>query len=137
MIARPVLKENVSQLWSLVEPHLKRAFDLDSSDYCLEHAKVYLVSGEWQLVVLVDESDSICGACTVQFINRPNDRVAFVTAMSGKFITDTQPFESFKTLMRSYGATKMQGAASTESRLKLYQNKFGMSSKYTIVEGSL
>lgn len=136
MIVQPVLKENVSQVWSSVEKFITKALEFSKGDYNAEHAKVYLANGTWNLFVAVDESGDIRGACTVNFENRPNDRVAFVTAMGGRLISDSDTINNFKQLLKHYGATKLEGAA-RESTKRLYESKYGMAEKYSIVEIAL
>jgi hypothetical protein len=136
MIVQPVLRENIHQTWNLVEKWLEKALEFSKGDYNAEHAKVYLANGIWQLFVAVDDSGDVRGACTVNFENRPNDRVAFVTAMGGRMISDPDTIQNFKQLLKSYGATKLEGAA-RESTKRLYESKFGMAEKYSIVEAAL
>jgi len=136
MIVQPVLRENVSQVWSSVEKFITKALEFSKGDYNAEHAKVYLANGTWNLFVAVDESGDIRGACTVNFENRPNDRVAFVTAMGGRLISDSDTINNFKQLLKHYGATKLEGAA-RESTKRLYESKYGMAEKYSIVETAL
>ena len=136
MIVQPVLRENIHQTWGLVEKWLVKALEFSKGDYNAEHAKVYLSNGNWQLFVAVDDSGDVRGACTVNFENRPNDRVAFVTAMGGRMISDPDTIQNFKRLLKAYGATKIEGAA-RESTKRLYESKFGMAEKYSIVEAAL
>jgi hypothetical protein len=136
MIVQPVLRENVHQVWGSVENFLSKALDFAKGDYNAEHAKVYLANGTWNLFVGVDESGDIKGACTVEFINRPNDRVAFVTAIGGRLISDPETFGNFKQVLKRYGATKIEGAARPSIK-RLWESKFGFAEKYSIVEADL
>jgi len=105
-------------------------------DYDAEHAKVYLANGQWQLLIARDDNDKVTGAATVEFINRPNDRVAFFTSVGGKFMTTPEVFSQVRNILKAYGATKIEGAA-RESAARLWQSKFGFNEKYKIVEVSL
>lgn len=136
MIVQPVFLENVSQVWGLVEEYIAKALKFAKGDYNTEHAKVYLSNGHWQLFVAVDETNTIKGACTVEFINRPNDRVAFVTAIGGKFISDPDTFGNFKESLKQYGATKIEGAARPSIK-RLWESRLGFAEKYSIVETSI
>lgn len=136
MIVQPVLKENVSQIWSSVEKFIAKALDFAKGDYNAEHAKVYLANGNWQMFVAVGESGDVKGACTVEFINRPNNRVAFVTAIGGRLISDPETFGNFKEVLKMYGATKIEGAARPSIK-RLWESKFGFAEKYSIVEADL
>jgi len=97
---------------------------------------VYLASGQWVLLIACDEDDKIAGAATIEFISRPNDRVAFFTSVGGKFLTTPEVFDQVRDILKTYGATKIEGAA-RESAARLWQSKFGFSEKYKIVEVSL
>lgn len=136
MKIHPVLTKDVAQVLPLVEDFLSAGFDFSQGDYNLEHAKVYLATGQWQMLIAVDEDDQITGAASVEFINRPNDRVAFFTCVGGKFLTKPEVFTQVRDILRQYGATKIEGAA-RESVARLWRSKFGFEEKYKIVEVSL
>jgi hypothetical protein len=129
---RHVAHQYVAQTWPLVEGYLAAAQEHCADEYTLEQIKVFLASGQWLLIVAVDEKNSIHGAATVSFINYPNDRVAFVTFIGGKLISSPDTFEQLKDILKRYGATKIQGAA-RESIARLWQ-RFGFEERYIIVE---
>jgi hypothetical protein len=121
------------QTWPLVEHFLADALKWGEDDYTVEQAKTYLARGDWLLLVAVDEENSIHGAAAVNFNNMPNDRVAFITAIGGKLISSKEVFEQFCKLLKTYGATKVQGAA-RESVARLWAIKYGFKERYRIVE---
>jgi len=45
------------------------------------------------LLVAVDEKNNIHGSATVQFVDYPNYRVAFVTSIGGRLISTNEAFE--------------------------------------------
>lgn len=106
------------------------ALEHSKGDYTLESVKVLLATGQWLLVVAVDE-EGVKGAATVSFTNRPHDRVAFVTLIGGKLISNDDTFEQLKNLLRSLGATCIEGAA-RESIARLW-SRYGFEEKYRIV----
>ena len=53
---------------------------------------MFIIQGQ-QVLLLIIEEDKICGAVTVEWINYPNDRIAFITAIGGK--TDKEGYELF------------------------------------------
>ena len=65
--------------------------------------------GSWLLIVAVDDAGEIHGAATASFINYPNDRVGFITAIGGKLVTNEDTFRDFCEILKSRGATKIQG----------------------------
>lgn len=136
MIVQPVLRENVAQVWHLVEKFIAKALEFSKGDYNAEHAKVYLANGNWNLFVAVGESGDVKGACTVEFINRPESRVAFVTAIGGRLISDQETFSNFKEVLKTMGATKIEGAARPSIK-RLWETRLGFAEKYSIVEADL
>jgi hypothetical protein len=119
----------IHHTWFLVEDYIRLALDYQT-DYTLEHVKTFLSNGTWVLIVAVDDS-GVKGAAVVSFFNRPNDRVAFVVAMGGKLISNQDTFLQFKDLLKTFGATYIEGAA-RESVARLWV-KYGLEEKYRIV----
>ena len=121
---------HIHRLWPEVEEFVAAALEHAAGDYTLESVKTLLVTGQWMLIVAVDEQ-RIAGAATVHMFNRPHDRVAFVTAISGKLISNKDTFAQLQQLMASYGATCIEGAA-RESIARLW-SRYGFQEKYRIV----
>ena len=119
----------IHQTWPLVEDFIKWALDYQT-DYTLEHVKTFLSNGSWMLIVAADDS-GIRGAAVVNFVNRPNDRVAFIVAMGGKLISSKETFADFSALLKAFGATYIEGAA-RESIARLWM-RYGLEEKYRIV----
>jgi hypothetical protein len=120
----------VNQLWPQVE-HFVEAALAYQDDYNIEHAKLYVTNGTWLLIVAIDDAGVIHGAATIQFYNRPKDRVAFVVTMGGKLITGHETYAQFIELLKAFGATYIEGA-SRESAARLWQ-RFGLQEKYRVV----
>ena len=121
---------HVHQVWPLVERFIESALEYAKDDYTLEQAKTLVAMGNWLLIVAVDEA-GVQGAATVSFSNRPNDRVAFVTAIGGKLISSRDTFQQLKQVLASIGATCIEGAA-RESIARLWA-RYGFEEKYRIV----
>jgi hypothetical protein len=132
---QPVGTAYFHQTWPLVEGFLAEALKWGEDDYTAEQAKGYLARGDWLLVVAVDEENNIHGASAVNFFNMPNDRIAFVIAIGGKLITNQDTYKQFSGLLKSYGATKIQGAA-REAIARLW-TRYGFKERYRIVEARL
>jgi hypothetical protein len=124
----------VNQLWPQVEQFIDAALT-HQDDYTLEHAKVFVVNGTWMLVVAIDEAGVIHGAATIQFYNRPSDRVAFVVTMGGKLITGHETYAQFTELLKAFGATYIEGA-SRASATRLWE-RFGLKEKYRVAGAKL
>jgi hypothetical protein len=123
------------QHWEEIEKYLQPALDLSGvEEFTLEQMKVYIVNGNWTLIA-VEENKKLCGAVVVAFANYPNDRIAFVTAIGGKFISSRESSDKFKALLKSMGATKIQGYA-RESVARLWK-RIGFANKQILVEYKL
>ena len=133
---RVIPNNSVSQNWHLVEAFIKSAEEkFGGAEYTTEQIKVYLVQGQWMLLVAVDEDNEIQGAATVSFINYPNDRVAFVTSIGGKLVTSQDTFKQMSEILKVKGATKIQGVAK-EAIARLWK-RFGFEEKAILVETKL
>lgn len=121
---------HIHQVWPLVEAYFVSALDHSKGDYTIEAVKVLLVTGQWMLVVAIDE-EGVKGAAAVTFNSRPHDRVAFVTLIGGKLISNNDTFDQLKDLLRALGATCIEGAA-RESIARLW-SRYGFEEKYRIV----
>lgn len=120
------------QHWEEIAKYLQLALDLSGvEEFNLDQLKVFVVNGTWTLFVVVDDG-KLCGAVVVSFANYPNDRIAYVTAIGGKFISSKETFTKFKDALKGMGATKIQGGA-RESVARLW-NRLGFKHKQILVE---
>lgn len=128
----------VHQAWTVVEQYIVAAikkgadFPEEYQDYTVDHVRGFLASGQWVLIVAVDEEDTVQGAATLSFINYPLHRVAFVTTMGGHLVTNRENADQLKQLVKSYGATKIQ-AYGRESMVRLLKHT-GFEPRNTLVE---
>lgn len=122
--------EWVNQTWPKVESFIESALEYSNGDYTVEQVKTLVTQGIWMLLVATDD-DGIKGAATVHFYNRPNDRIAFITAIGGRLISNPDTFEQLKVFAASQGATAIEGAA-RESIARLW-TRYGFTEKYRIV----
>lgn len=122
--------EWVNRAWPLVESFIIEAVK-HSDDYTVDQIKTFVMQGAWLLVTLSDDT-GIQGAGTITFFNRPDARIAFVTSVSGKFITTPEVLEQLKALVISRGATEIE-AACRESTARLWRQNFRFVEKYQIV----
>lgn len=132
---RPVMTAYVQQTWDMVKDFLESGLKWGDDDYTLEQARVFLSRGDWLLVVAVDEQNAVHGASAINFINMPNDRVAYVLTMGGKLISNQDTYQQFSKILKDYGATKIQGAA-RESIARLW-TRYGFKERYRIVEAKI
>jgi hypothetical protein len=125
---------HVHQVWPMVAGFIDSALEFSKGDYSPQDAKVLVSTGQWSLLVAVDDQ-GVQGAATVSFFNRPNDRVAFITAIGGKLISSPETVAQLKQILSQYGATCIEGAA-RDSIARLW-SRYGFSEKYKIVGVSI
>ena len=122
--------EQVHQRWSEVEPWLAPLADLSDSDCTLQQLQT-LVFTKQVMLLISEEAGVVRGACTVVFNNKVSHRAAYVTMIGGRMIADKDSFEQFKALLKTYGATYLEGAV-RKSMVRL-STRFGLREKYSIV----
>jgi hypothetical protein len=128
----------VQQLWPKVKPFIEDAmakggdFPDWAASYTVDHIQAFLAAGQWLLLVATDENGEIHGAATVSFINYPLHRVAFITAIGGKLISNDDTFEQLKLILKQRGATKIQGYG-RDAIVRLWK-RYNFEPRNTLVE---
>ena len=130
-----VPQQFVAQTWPRVEEYVKSALDYGHGDYTLDQIRLLVSLGNWLLLVAVDEEGHIHGATKVSFINYPNDRVAFITFIGGRLISNQDTFKEMCDILRSNGATKVQGMA--RPAIARLWKRYGFEERSTLVETKL
>jgi hypothetical protein len=130
----PVDTHLVQQMWPHVVEYFEDALAKSGSvpDYNIHHLQMFLTSGQWLMLVAVDEQSQIHGAASVSFMNYPLSRVAFVTSIGGKLISSEETFEQLKAILKQRGATKIQGFG-RDAIVRLWK-RYGFEPKTTLVE---
>jgi len=126
--------DQIAQRWLTIAPFIQDSLAHSGEDFTIDQVRVYLSSGQW-LTLGVFEEQSLLGVIAVQFTNMPNDRVAFITAIGGKNITNSDTFQQFQAILKAHGATKIQGGV-RESVARLWR-RLGFSQRYILVEHKL
>jgi len=132
MKVQSVPVELVQQVWPIVEGYLAAANLHGGGDYTLDQIRLLVSNGAWLLLVAADDEAKIHGAATVSFNNMPNDRLAFVTFIGGNLISSKETFAQLTGILKTHGATKIQGAA-RESVARLWK-RYGFEERHIIVE---
>lgn len=138
---QPVGVDYVAQTWPYVEKFLKDALVKGeavpewSDNYDISHVQGFLTSGLWTLLVATDDSNQVHGAATVSFANYPKNRVAFITLIGGKLISNQDTFEQLSNILRLAGATKIQGMA--RPAIARLWKRYGFEERTTLVEVKL
>ena len=135
LAARYVPTNFVAQTWPQCEDYVAEAMPYGNGDYTLEQIKLFVHTGQWSLIVIVDEANAIHGALTVSYINYPNDRIAFVTFIGGKHITNDDTFKQVCDILKANGATKTQCMA-RPSAARLWK-RCGYEERSTLLEMKL
>jgi len=121
----------VQRFWYLAEPLLQKALDKGNNEFTADQLKLLVTQGQQQLLLVMKE-DKCYVAVTVQFINYPNDRVAYITYIGGK--NTKAGFEQFKQWAKEQGCTAIQGSTKYESIARLWNRLYGYQKKYTLME---
>ena len=121
----------VQRFWHLAEPLLQKALDKGNGEFTADQLKLLVTQGQQQLLLVM--KDEICYvALTVQWINYPNDRVAYITYIGGK--NTKAGMEQFKQWVKENGGTSIQGSTKFESITKLWNRLYGFNKKYQLME---
>jgi hypothetical protein len=131
-----VTPNQIYNIWDQVEPYITEALKHSSGEYNAEQLKILIIQGQQVLLVAVNEQNNIHGVCTVEFINYPNDRIAYVTAFGGVDVANKDVWDQFENWLKLSGATKFR-ASTYESAARLYKRAFGTENKYIVVEKTL
>lgn len=131
-----VAPNNVYNVWADIENYLNASINVSNNDMTLDQLKLLLVRGEQTLLVSVNENNKINGAMTVEFINHPNARTMFITALGGLGIVNDETFSQVETWARMQGATKA-AAWAQEAQARLYKIKANFDTVRMVVEKDL
>ena len=125
----------IQQMWPLVEPWFIPVFEksLASTYYSIDNLRDYLTCGEHTLIVASDDGGIIHGVISLQWLDFPKARIAFVAAIGGKFISSKETNQEFVNWVRAMGGTKIQGYAK-ESVARLWKNKLGYTPAHIVME---
>jgi len=131
-----VAPNNIYNVWEDVKEYLNASINVSGGDFTLDQLKFMLGRNEQTLLVSVDDTNKINGAMTVEFINRPNDRVMFITALGGNGIVNDETFSQVESWARLQGATKVSAWAQ-EAQARLYKIKANFNTVRFVVEKDL
>ena len=106
---RSVPIQFVNQVWASVGNFIEESVNFAEGEISLDETKYQIVTGNWILYIVTDEENNVHGAVTVAFFNRTDNRVAFITNIGGRLLTDRHLFAQFSDLLRQNGATCIEG----------------------------
>lgn len=126
----------VNQIWHkvgrFISAALEKGVEEGTGNYSADHVRQFVTSGQWLLLVAVDEHNGVHGAATVSFIDYPLHRVAFVTSIGGKLITSPDNFAQLAGILKARGATKIQGMV--RPSMQKLAAKYGFEPRNTLIE---
>ena len=95
-------------VWPIALPLLKKAMDLEPGSHNEQFIEYSIRTGRTHLLVWEEPGEGITGACTIEFIDYPLERIAHVNLMGGKGIVRDYVFDEAKEFMWLNGAKKAQ-----------------------------
>jgi hypothetical protein len=119
-------------MWPQIEKYVQSAMQYSMGDYTIDQIRLLINTGQWLLMIAIDEQGEVHGAATSSFINYPNSRVAFITFIGGKLISNQETFKQMSDILKQHGATKIQGMA-RPSIARLWK-RYGFQERTTLVE---
>jgi hypothetical protein len=131
-----VAPNNVYHVWEDIKEYLNASINVSGGDFTLDQLKLLLVRGEQSLLISVNKNNKINGAMTVEFINSPNARTMFITALGGSGIVNDETFSQVETWAKMQGATKASAWAQ-EAQARLYKLKANFNTVRMVVEKDL
>lgn len=131
-----VVPNNIYNVWEDIKEYLNASINVSGGDFTLDQLKLILARGEQTLLVSVNEKGVLNGAMTVEFINHPNNRVMFITALGGHGIVNNETFSQVEVWAKMQGATKASAWAQ-EAQARLYKIKSNFNTIRYVVEKDL
>lgn len=122
-------------IWPVALPLLKKAMDLEPGSHNEQFIEHSIRTGKTHLLVWEEPDEGITGACTIEIIDYPMERVAHVNLMGGKGIVRDYVFDEAKAFMRLWGATKAQCWA-RGTLVDMYK-KMGMENTHQVMRVTL
>ena len=123
---------HIHQFWDLAVPHLQKAINEGNGEFTVDQLRQFVAQGQSDLLLILDDNKKCHCAFTCQWINYPNDRVAYITYLGGR--TDKNSWQQFVIWVKNNGGTKIQGSTGKQSIVRLWRMLWKMQPKYTLME---
>lgn len=128
--------ELVPEYWGQLSAFVGDALtEAKVTEYSLEHVQQLLATGSWSAVGFFDPEAVMHGALTVAVQNYPHERVAFVTAIGGRGLTNETNWQQLKDICKAAGCSKLQ-AYSRDSVARLW-GRIGFHNRAILVEADI
>jgi hypothetical protein len=135
LLVRRYSPKQIQSEWAVIEGYIADALTKSECDeYDVEDIKSSLINEHLHLFVGV-EQDKIQGVIVISFVQYPKQKVAFICAYGGKFVTNKEAYKQLCLLFKAFGATKVQGyVRNSVARLT---KRLGFVEKQILVEHKL
>jgi len=135
LLVRRYSPKQIQSEWAVIEGYIADALTKSECDeYDVEDVKSSLINEHLHLFVGV-EQDKIQGVIVISFVQYPKQKVAFICAYGGKFVTNKEAYKQLCLLFKAFGATKVQGyVRNSVARLT---TRLGFVEKQILVEHKL
>jgi hypothetical protein len=135
LLVRRYSPKQIQSEWAVIEGYIADALTKSECDeYDVEDVKSSLMNEHLHLFVGV-EQDKIQGVIVISFVQYPKQKVAFICAYGGKFVTNKEAYKQLCLLFKAFGATKVQGyVRNSVARLT---KRLGFVEKQILVEHKL
>ena len=131
-----VAPDYVYQVWDDVKDFLDASIKTGTGTCTLDQLKLLLTKNYQTLIVGLDKNNKIVGAMTVEFVNYPNARTMFITALGGFGVVTSDIWKQVEDWAKLQGVTKVS-AWCEEAQARLYKQKAGFNTIRFVVEKDL
>jgi hypothetical protein len=135
LVVRQVNPIFIHKIWPDVEPMLRAGLEHSQREYDVSHLKQYIVNGQ-HILLVAEDGEKIWGASTIVFENYPNERVAFMSCIGGKFIATQNCWDQLCDWIKVNGGSRIRGYAHP-AVARLWRQRFGVETTYYIVDKKL
>ena len=122
----------IHTIWAQVESMLECGLEHGQNEYTIDHLKMMIVEGR-HILLVAEDNGKIYGACTIVFENYPNERIAFMSCIGGKFIATQNCWDQLCNWIKANGGSRIRGLAHP-SVARLWRQRFGVETTYYIVD---
>ena len=128
-----VAPDYVYQVWDDVKDFLDASIKTGTGTCTLDQLKLLLAKNYQTLIVGVNAEGNLVGAMTVEFVNYPNARTMFITALGGFGVVTQDIWKQVEDWAKLQGVTKVS-AWCEEAQARLYKQKAGFNTIRFVVE---
>jgi hypothetical protein len=135
LVVRQVNPIFIHKLWPDIRGMLESGLSHSQNEYNVDQLKMLIIDGS-QTLLVAEDGEKIWGAATITFENYPNERIAFMSCIGGKFIASQTCWDQFCEWAKNNGCSRVRGYAH-EAVARLWRIKFGVEKTYVIVDKKL